>query len=90
MGYPTKVQLIRRKSSHQWYINFPAALAQAMEFARGETVEWIIQDRSQLLLRRLSPPAAPKKKRPDCSTTSTSSGKTPRPSPPSNASTTAP
>ena len=27
MGYPTKVQLIRRKASEQWYINFPAALA---------------------------------------------------------------
>ena len=32
VGYPTKVQLIKRKQSEQWYINFPAALAQAMEF----------------------------------------------------------
>ena len=23
MGYPTKVQLIDRKKSQQWYINFP-------------------------------------------------------------------
>lgn len=90
MGYPTKVQLIRRKASHQWYINFPAALAQAMEFSRGETVEWIIQDRSQLLLRRLSAPPASKKKRPASSTTSSNSGKTVRPSPPNSASTTAP
>ena len=30
MGYPTKVQLIRRKASQQWYVNFPSALAQAM------------------------------------------------------------
>jgi hypothetical protein len=52
MGYPTKVQLIRRKDSRQWYINFPAPIAQAMEFAKGETVEWIIQDRRTLLLRR--------------------------------------
>jgi len=90
MGYPTKVQLIRRQASQQWYINFPAALAQAMEFSRGETVEWIIQDRSQLLLRRLAAPPASKKKRPDSSATSSSSGKTARPSPPNNASTTAP
>ncbi len=27
MGYPTKVQLIQRKGSEQWYINFPAGLA---------------------------------------------------------------
>ena len=64
MGYPTKVQLIRRKASQQWYINFPSALAQAMEFERGETVEWIIEDKSQLVLRRPNaPPSAMKKKR---------------------------
>ena len=52
MGYPTKVQLIQRKASEQWYVNFPAALAQAMEFAKGETVEWAIQDRDTLCLKR--------------------------------------
>lgn len=52
MGYPTKVQLIKRKASEQWYINFPSAVAQAMEFQRGETVEWIIEDKSQLVLKR--------------------------------------
>ncbi len=45
MGYPTKVQLIKRKASQQWYVNFPAVLAQAMEFEKGETVEWVIKDR---------------------------------------------
>lgn len=86
MGYPTKVQLIQRQASQQWYINFPSALAQAMEFTRGETVEWIIEDRSQLLLRRLQPPPALKKKRLDSSTTSASSGKTARRSAASSAS----
>jgi len=52
MGYPTKVQLIDRKKSQQWYINFPAAIAQAMQFERGEIVEWIIQDRQHLTLKR--------------------------------------
>ena len=61
MGYPTKVQLIQRKDSRQWYINFPAPIAQAMEFAKGETVEWVIQDRDCLILRRTA--AASKKKR---------------------------
>jgi bifunctional DNA-binding transcriptional regulator/antitoxin component of YhaV-PrlF toxin-antitoxin module len=64
MGYPTKVQLIKRKASEQWYINFPSAVAQAMEFQRGELVEWIIEDKGQLVLRRLKvPPTAIKKKR---------------------------
>ncbi len=63
MGYPTKVQLIKRKESEQWYINFPSAVAQAMEFERGETVEWIIEDEASLVLRRLKvPPSAVKKK----------------------------
>ena len=86
MGYPTKVQLIQRKASEQWYINFPSAVAQAMEFTRGETVEWIIEDRSQLLLRRLQPPPSSKKKRLDSSSTSASSGKTARRSAASGAS----
>jgi hypothetical protein len=52
MGFPTKVQLIQRKESQQWYINFPSAVAQAMEFQRGEIVEWIVEDKNRLLLRR--------------------------------------
>ena len=52
MGYPTKIQLIKRSKSEQWYINFPSALAQAMEFERGEMVEWTIEDKQKLILRR--------------------------------------
>ena len=51
MGFPTKVQLINRKASEQWYINFPSAIAQAMEFSKGETVEWVIEDKALLALR---------------------------------------
>lgn len=52
MGYPTKIQLIKRAKSEQWYINFPAAIAQAMEFDKGEVVEWLIEDKRSLVLRR--------------------------------------
>ena len=62
MGFPTKVQLIKRKDSEQWYINFPSAIAQAMEFQRGEVVEWIIEDKSHLVLRRRSLSASTLKK----------------------------
>ena len=55
MGYPTKVQLIQRADSRQWYVNFPAAIAQALELVKGETVEWIIQDKDRLLLHRVGP-----------------------------------
>lgn len=59
MGFPTKVQLIQRKASEQWYINFPSAVAQAMEFQKGETVEWIIEDKSNLVLHRRQAPLSP-------------------------------
>lgn len=52
MGYPTKIQLIKRAASEQWYINFPSAVAQAMEFNRGEVVEWVIEDKNKLTLKR--------------------------------------
>ena len=29
MGFPTKIQLIKRAASEQWYINFPSSVAQA-------------------------------------------------------------
>ena len=74
MGFPTRVQLIKRKSSEQWYINFPSAVAQAMEFARGEEVEWIVEDKSLLALRRPSPPPPVLKKTLLSSTSSRRSG----------------
>lgn len=52
MGYPTKIQLIKRVKSQQWYVNFPAAVAQAIEFQQGEVVEWIIDDHQRLVLQR--------------------------------------
>ncbi len=62
MGFPTKAQLIQRQNSQQWYINFPSAVAQAMEFTRGEIVEWIVEDKNRLLLRRRKVPATTLKK----------------------------
>lgn len=52
MGYPTKIQLIKRAKSEQWYVNFPSAVAQAIEFQQGEVIEWIIDDHQRLVLQR--------------------------------------
>jgi antitoxin component of MazEF toxin-antitoxin module len=64
MGFKTKVQLIKRPKSEQWYINLPSALAQAMDFTKSEQVEWQVHDRKQLVLKRLSDiePAIKKKR----------------------------
>ena len=52
MGYPTKIQCIKRAASEQWYVNFPAAVAQALELQQGEIVEWLIDDHQNLALQR--------------------------------------
>jgi len=91
MGFPTKVQLIKRQASEQWYINFPSALAQAMDFSRGETVEWFVEDKSLLALRRLHPPAPMLKKTPPASSPpSSNSGENASPPSTSSASPSAP
>ena len=60
MGYPTKVQLILRKQgADQYYINFPTAVAEAMEFQKGEIVHWIIEDKANLVVHRTEVPPSP-------------------------------
>jgi len=46
------IQLIARKKTEQWYVNFPAAIARGMDFQKGEIVEWTIETRRRLTLRR--------------------------------------
>ena len=59
MGFPTKVQLIQRKASEQWYINFPSAVAQAMEFSKRRDCRVDCRRQVLLALRRLeTPPSA--------------------------------
>jgi hypothetical protein len=62
MPFPTKVQLIKRQNSEQWYINFPSAVAQSMDFTKGEVVQWSIHDRTTLVLQRPDAPPSPLKK----------------------------
>lgn len=59
MPFPTKVQLIQRQQSEQWYINFPSAIAQAMDFTKGEEVLWTIADKGNLILSRKRVPPNP-------------------------------
>jgi hypothetical protein len=53
MSYPTRLQCIKRRSGwRQFYLNIPAALAEALDCEEGETWQWQIVDRKRLLLRR--------------------------------------
>lgn len=71
MGYPTKLQCIQRQDSRQFYINFPTPLAQALDFQKGEQLDWTIVDKGHLVLSRqvVPPDPVPLKKKPPFSKT---------------------
>jgi len=54
MGYKTKIQLIQRKESEQWYVNFPTQVAQVMGFHKGEEFEWSLLDKNSLKLKKVN------------------------------------
>ncbi len=63
MGYVTKLQVIKRANdSRQFYVICPAPLAQALEMEQGEELEWVVEDRNTLIVRR-TPKARSAKKR---------------------------
>lgn len=54
MGYLSKVQLIQRgEGNRQFYLICPAPLAEALELRKGEQIEWLIEDRNTLVVRRV-------------------------------------
>lgn len=53
MGYLTKLQVISRKNNtEQYYLMLPAPLGKAMELVKGEQIEWIIEDKNTIILKR--------------------------------------
>jgi len=60
MGYPTKVQLIARKNgADQYYVNFPTAVAEAMDLQKGEIIEWFVEDKANIIAHRPAVPPNP-------------------------------
>ena len=63
MGFLSKVQVIQRGGKNrQFYFICPAPLAQALEIEKGETIEWVVQDKRTLRVRRVSVPEVDKKR----------------------------
>jgi len=53
MGYLTKVQVIERaKGQRQFYLICPAPLAQALEIEKGESIEWVVENKWSLRITR--------------------------------------
>jgi antitoxin component of MazEF toxin-antitoxin module len=55
MGYPVKIQKVERPTNRSYYLNVPAALAEAIQVSKGEQFEWFLEDQNTLVLRRLKP-----------------------------------
>ena len=62
MGYQSKVQVIERGGiQRQFYLICPAPLAQALEIEKGETIEWVVEDKWTLTVKRLAASAVKSK-----------------------------
>jgi hypothetical protein len=54
MGLKVKVQRVERGKTKSFYINFPAAVAEAGQIVKGEEMEWFIEDRDTYVLKRIN------------------------------------
>ena len=57
MGYPVKIQKVERPTNRSYYVNFPVALAEAIDLDKGESFAWSIEDKNTLVLHRVKPRA---------------------------------
>jgi hypothetical protein len=55
MGHKIKIQRVERGRTKSYYVNFPAALAEAAQIQKGEELEWLMEDRNIFILRRVAP-----------------------------------
>lgn len=53
MGYKIKIQRVERVSTKSFYVNLPAAIAEAGNISKGEEMEWHIHDRDTYVLKRV-------------------------------------
>jgi bifunctional DNA-binding transcriptional regulator/antitoxin component of YhaV-PrlF toxin-antitoxin module len=52
MGYKVKIQRVERGVTKSFYVNFPAAIAEAGQIEKGEEMEWLIEDKDVYVLKR--------------------------------------
>lgn len=52
MGYKIKIQRVDRGKTKSFYVNLPAALAEAALIEKGEEMEWLIEDKNTFILKR--------------------------------------
>lgn len=55
MGYKVKLQRVARPTNRSYYLTIPSALVDCLELQKGETLEWMVEDKNTLVLRRTTP-----------------------------------
>lgn len=55
MGYKAKIQRVDRGLTKSFYINLPAAVAEACNIEKGEEMEWLVEDKDTFVLKRVKP-----------------------------------
>ena len=53
LGYNVKIQKVERPTNTSFYVNFPAAIAEATDVQKGEQMEWLVEDRNTFILKRM-------------------------------------
>jgi hypothetical protein len=53
VGYNVKIQKVERPTNTSFYVNFPAAIAEATHIEKGEEMEWLVEDRNTFILKRI-------------------------------------
>ncbi len=53
MGYKVKLQKISRPTNKSFFVSIPVVLVESMELEKGEEFEWILEDKNNMILRRV-------------------------------------
>jgi antitoxin component of MazEF toxin-antitoxin module len=55
MGYNVKIQRVDRGKTKSFYVNLPAAVAEACNIEKGEEMEWLVENKDTFILKRVTP-----------------------------------
>ena len=55
MGYKVKLQKVSRPTNNTFFVTVPVVLVDTMELEKGEELEWFVEDKNTLVLRRKNP-----------------------------------
>jgi len=55
MGYKVRLQKINRSANYTYCVTVPLVLVEAAGLAKGEEMEWTVEDKNTFVLTRRSP-----------------------------------